>query len=72
MYQLNVVIPLRDISQVEKFDRISTDTSFDNAIIITMKPSSSNDKPPVFILSQIFDRLFFLKKVSELLGNLET
>lgn len=37
-----------------------------------MKFSKANDnKPPVFILSQILDRSFFLKKVSVLLGNLE-
>lgn len=72
MCPLNVVIPLRDVSQIEKLDRISTDSSFNNAIILTLKFTSSNDKPPVFIFSQIFERSFFLKKVSELLGNLET
>lgn len=67
-----MVIPLRDISQVEKLDRIHNDSSFDNSIIITLKFTNTNDKPPVFIFSQISERLFFLKKVSELLGNLET
>lgn len=67
-----MVIPLCDVSQVEKLDRISNDSAFDNAIIITLKSTSENDKPPVFIFSQISDRSFFLKKISELLGNLET
>lgn len=68
-----MVIPLRDVSQVEKLDRIHNDSSFDNSIIITLKFSSAyDDKPPVFILSQISERSFFLKKISELLGNLET
>lgn len=66
-----MVIPLYDVSQVEKFDRIPNDSSFDNAIIITLKFSSFNDKPPVFILSNIQERSFFLKTVSELLGNLK-
>lgn len=69
---MNVVIPLHDVSQIEKFDGILTDPSFNNAIILTLKFITANDKPPVFILSQISDRSFFLKKVSELLGNLET
>lgn len=67
-----MVIPLYDVSQVEKFDSIPNDSSFNNAIIITLKPSSTDDKPPVFIMSHILERLFFLKKVSELLGNLKT
>lgn len=67
-----MVIPLRDISQVEKLDSIYNDSSFDNAVIITLKFTSANDKPPVFIFAQISERSYFLKRVSELLGNLET
>lgn len=69
---LNVVIPLYNISQVEKLDSIPNDQSFDNAVIITLKFSNTNDKPPVFIFSHIMERSFFLKKVSELLGKLKT
>jgi hypothetical protein len=67
-----VVISLRDVLLVEKFEKVHNDSSFDNAIIITMKLANSNDKPPVFILSHILERSFFLKKISVLLGNLET
>lgn len=69
---MNVVIPLCDVSQVEKFDSMPTDTSFDNAVVITLKFLNNNDKSPVFILSHIMERSFFLKKVSELLGKLKT
>ncbi|XP_050532969.1 TBC1 domain family member 9 isoform X2 [Daktulosphaira vitifoliae] len=68
---LNVVIPLRDVSQVEKLDN-TNDPSFDNAVIVTLKTSKDNDKPPVFIFSHIMERSFILKKMSELLGNLKT
>ncbi|XP_050429149.1 TBC1 domain family member 9-like [Adelges cooleyi] len=68
---LNVVIPLCNISQVEKLDN-TNDPAFNNAVIITLKTSSTNDKPPVFIFSHILERSFFLKKISELLGNLES
>ncbi|XP_025206941.1 TBC1 domain family member 9 [Melanaphis sacchari] len=68
---LNVVIPLCDVSQVEKLEPIPNDPSFDNAIIITLKQTSSNDKPSFFIFSQIMEREFFLKNISDFLGSLE-
>lgn len=48
------------------------DASFNNAVLITLKSSNIYDKYPVFILSNIMERTFFLKKVSELLGKLKT
>lgn len=69
---MNVVIPLCDVSQVEKLEPILNDQSFDNSIIITLKLTSKNEKPPLFIFSQILEREFFLKNISEILGNLET
>lgn len=68
---LNVVIPLCDVSQVEKLEPILNDQSFDNSIIITLKPNNTNIKPPFFIFSQIMEREFFLKNISEILGNLK-
>lgn len=68
---LNVVIPLCDVSQVEKLER-NNDMSLDNAIIITLKQTSSNDKHSFFVFSQILKRDFFLKNISDFLGSLET
>lgn len=67
-----MVIPLCDVSQVENFEPIPNDSTFDNSIIITLKQTSTNEKPPFFILSQIMEKDFFFKNVTELLGNLET
>ncbi|KAF0749384.1 Uncharacterized protein FWK35_00021583 [Aphis craccivora] len=69
---LNVVIPLCDVSQVEKLERNNENMSFDNAIIITLKQTSANDKHSFFIFSQILERDFFLKNISDFLGSLET
>jgi hypothetical protein len=69
---LNVIIPLCDVSQVEKFEPISNDTSFDNAIIITLKQTNDNKILPFFIFSQIIEREFFLKNISDFLGSLKT
>jgi len=67
-----VIIPLCDVSQVEKLEPIPNDTSFDNAIIITLKQTNDNKKPPFFIFSQIIEREFFLKNISDFLGSLKT
>jgi len=67
-----VVIPLCDVSQVEKLERDKDNMSFDNAIIITLKQTSANEKPSFFIFSQILKRDFFLKNISDFLGSLET
>jgi len=67
-----VVIPLCDVSQVEKLERNNENMSFDNAIIITLKQTSANDKHSFFIFSQILERDFFLKNISDFLGSLET
>jgi len=66
-----VVIPLCDVSQVEKLEP-NNDMSFDNAIIITLKQTSVNEKHSFFIFSQILKRDFFLKNISDFLGSLET
>jgi len=68
---LNVVIPLCDVSQIEKLEPIPIEQSFDNSIIITLKSTSTNEKPPLFIFSHIMERDFFLKNISEILGNLK-
>ncbi|XP_027846091.2 TBC1 domain family member 9 [Aphis gossypii] len=68
---LNVVIPLCDVSQVEKIEQ-NEDMLFDNAVIITLKQTSANKEPSVFIFSQILKRDFFLKNISDHLGSLET
>jgi len=71
MEPLNLVIPLSDVSQVEKLEPMPNDQLFNNSIIITLKLTSTKEKPPFFIFSQILEREFFLKNITELLGNLE-
>lgn len=66
-----MVIPLCDVSQVEKIEQ-NEDMLFDNAVIITLKQTSANKEPSVFIFSQILKRDFFLKNISDHLGSLET
>ncbi|XKL61155.1 hypothetical protein PGB90_008212 [Kerria lacca] len=63
---VSLIIPLRDVSQVEKVEN-EYDPGLHKSILITLKiPSKS-----AFLFSQIKDRDFLLHKISELLSKIK-
>lgn len=65
---VSVVIPLRDVSNVEKVDNHASNTAVNNSVLLTTRSASR----PTFLFSQIHDRDFFIQKTSELLSKIET
>lgn len=61
---VSVVIPLRDVSCVEKVDNHASNAAVNNSVLITTRSASR----PTFLFSQIHDRDFFIEKISELLS----
>ncbi|XP_065226342.1 TBC1 domain family member 9-like isoform X2 [Planococcus citri] len=62
---VSLVIPLRDVSQVEKVEN-NSNPDLHKAISISMKSASK----PVFLFSRIKDRDFLIRKLSELLSKI--
>lgn len=63
---VSLIIPLRDVSQVEKVDN-QTDPEVHKSILISLK----NEPKSVFLFSQIKDRDFLIAKISELLAKVK-
>lgn len=62
-----LIIPLRDVAQVEKFEDPFNIELHKSILVILKKPEKSE-----FLFSQIKDREFLLHKIAELLSKIET
>lgn len=59
---VSLVIPLRDVRQVERAENQASNTAVDKSVLITCGRAS-------FLFAQIQDRDFVVQKISELLAR---
>lgn len=59
---VSLVIPLREVRQVESAENQASNTTVDKSILVTTARSS-------FLFAQIHDRDFVVQKISELLAK---
>uniref|UniRef100_A0A1B6C1U8 Rab-GAP TBC domain-containing protein n=1 Tax=Clastoptera arizonana TaxID=38151 RepID=A0A1B6C1U8_9HEMI len=64
---VSVVIPLRDVAQIERTENQASNPSVDQSILVTTR----NSQRTSFLFSQLQDRDFVVQKLSELLAKIE-